>query len=71
MKSLLFYILSLESKRVGMKKNIILSDDVKEQGLSDIIEDEDNEFEKHVQKQNNFENKCINDYSYTPKVYKV
>ena len=71
MKSLLFYILSLESKRVGMKKNIILSDDVKEQGLSDIVEDEDNEFEKHVQKQNNFENKCINDYRYTPKVYKV
>ena len=42
MKSLFFYILSLESEGVESKINIIFSDDVIEQGLFDIIENEDN-----------------------------
>ena len=42
MKSLFFYILSLESEGVESKINVIFSDDVIEQGLFDIIENEDN-----------------------------
>ena len=45
MTAMLLQNLSLESENVVIKKNIILSEDVKEQGLSDIVKDVENESE--------------------------
>ena len=50
------------------EKNIILSEDVKEQSLSDTVEDEENESEKYVTELIYFENKYIKDHISTPKV---
>ena len=46
MKALMFSVQKVN--KVDVKKNIILGEDVKAKGISDIVEDEEIESEKHV-----------------------
>ena len=57
-------VLSLEWETSGNEKNILLSKHNKEQGFSDIVEDEDN-LKKTCTKTKIFDNEYIKDYSST------